>query len=254
LHKIFDCVGGTSIGGILALASTGTLDGQHPVCSTKDLMDIFEVYGNRIFKKSQIKQLTNLFDTKYDVSSFEDLLSSYLKDSKLSDTLRETNVVITAVNRLTNEDMIFRSINAIFDRNKDFYMRDIARATSAAPTYFPSAEIKNVNATEKYSLIDGGVGLNNPSKLVIDDIIKTTNSGSKNNYFLLSLGTGRLKCEVIPESAGIVNLAPIIDSFTESANFFIEKGIPLSNSDLSENYKGHYMRLSPLINMNRKDA
>lgn len=139
LHKIFDCVGGTSIGGILALASTGTVDGKNPVCSTRDLMDIFELYGNKIFKKSQIKQLTNLFDTKYDVTSFEDLLSSYFKDSKLSETLRETNVVITAVNRLTNEDMIFRSINAIFDRNKDFYMKDIARATSAAPTYFPSA-------------------------------------------------------------------------------------------------------------------
>lgn len=47
-------------------------------------------------------------------------------------------------------------------------MRDVARATSAAPTYFPSAEIKNVNASMKLSLVDGGVGMNNPSKLVID--------------------------------------------------------------------------------------
>lgn len=70
LHKIFDCVGGTSIGGILALASTATLDGLHSVCNTRDLMDIFEVYGNQIFKKSQMKQLANLFDTKYDVTSF----------------------------------------------------------------------------------------------------------------------------------------------------------------------------------------
>ena len=65
-------------------------------------------------------------------------------------------------------------MGAVFDRNKDFYLRDIARATSAAPTYFPSAEIKNINATQKFSLIDGGVGLNNPSKLVIDDVIKIT--------------------------------------------------------------------------------
>lgn len=27
-----------------------------------------------------------------------------------------------------------------------------------------------------------------------------------------------------------------------------------SDSDLSENYKGHFLRLSPLINLNRKDA
>lgn len=35
LHKIFDCIGGTSIGGILALASTGTHDGENPVANTE---------------------------------------------------------------------------------------------------------------------------------------------------------------------------------------------------------------------------
>ena len=94
-------------------------------------------------------------------------------------------------------------------------MKDIARATSAAPTYFPSAEIKNIQATQKYSLSDGGVGLNNPSKLVIDDLIKITqNESHKKNYFLLSLGTGRIKNDGIPSHAGIKDLAPIIDCFT----------------------------------------
>ena len=46
----------------------------------------------------------------------------------------------------------------MFNENKNFLMRDVARATSAAPTFFPSAEIKNLNGTKKYSLIDGGVG------------------------------------------------------------------------------------------------
>lgn len=35
IHKIFDCIGGTSIGGILALASAGTLDGENPIASTE---------------------------------------------------------------------------------------------------------------------------------------------------------------------------------------------------------------------------
>ena len=30
-HEMFDCVGGTSIGGILALGCTSSLDGKHPV-------------------------------------------------------------------------------------------------------------------------------------------------------------------------------------------------------------------------------
>ena len=70
-------------------------------------------------------------------------------------------------------------------------MRDVARATSAAPTYFPSAEIKNINATKSYSLVDGGIGQNNPAKLVLDEIKKEAiNSGNENNFFLISLGTG----------------------------------------------------------------
>lgn len=86
----------------------------------------------------------------------------------MSDILQETNAVVTAVSRVDNKDVIFKSMDAILHRNKDFYIRDVARATSAAPTYFPSAEIKNIDATVKLSLMDGGVGLNNPSKLVID--------------------------------------------------------------------------------------
>lgn len=57
-----------------------------------------------------------------------------------------------------NMSKIFRSKEAIFSDDKNFYVRDIARATSAAPTYFPSAEIKSINGAKKYSLIDGALG------------------------------------------------------------------------------------------------
>ena len=104
-------------------------------------------------------------------------------------------------------------------------MRDVSRATSAAPTYFPSAEIKNVNASLKLSLIDGGVGLNNPSKLVIDDVKKiAANSGTPDNYFLLSLGTGKLPNEVVPESAGLKDIVPILDSLSYASANFLERG------------------------------
>ena len=156
-------------------------------------MNIFTKYGKDIFKKTQIMQFKNLFDTKYSAASFEGVLKNYFKDSRLSNCLPETNVIITAVNRVDNKDYIFRSSEALLNRDRDFYMRDVARATSAAPTYFPSAEIKNVNASIKLSLVDGGVGMNNPSKLVIDEVKKlSANAGSTDNYFLLSLGTGKL--------------------------------------------------------------
>ena len=70
LHKIFDIIGGTSIGGILAIGSTATLDGYNSVCSTGDLVDIFEIYSTKIFKKSQFGSIANIIQTKYDVKSF----------------------------------------------------------------------------------------------------------------------------------------------------------------------------------------
>jgi uncharacterized protein len=102
-------------------------------------MDIFEIYGDSIFRKTQFSNIVSLFETKYDIKSYSDMLYGYFKETKLSDVLKGTNVVVNAVNRHTNEDVIFRSINAIFDRNQDFYMKDVSRATSAAPIYFPSA-------------------------------------------------------------------------------------------------------------------
>lgn len=54
-------------------------------------------------------QLKNLFDTKYSAASFEGVLKNYFKDSKLSNCLSDTNVIITAVNRVDNKDYIFRS-------------------------------------------------------------------------------------------------------------------------------------------------
>ena len=58
------------------------------------------------------------------------------------------------------------------------------------------------------------MGMNNPSKLVIDEIKKMAFNSNSENYFLLSLGTGRLPCENIPQFAGIKDIIPIMDSFT----------------------------------------
>ena len=194
IYKIFDYIGGTSIGGILALGCTGTLDGRNPICFASDLVEIFEKYGTTIFPKTQYINLVGLVNNKYSPNGIESVLKNYFKNCRISDVLKETNVVVTAVNRIDNRDMIFKSMDAILHRDKDYYMRDVARATSAAPTYFSSAEIKNIDATIKHSLMDGGMGLNNPSKLVIDEIKKmASNYGYENNYFLLSMGTGRLQ-------------------------------------------------------------
>ena len=66
---------------------------------------------------------------------------------------------MTAVRRIRRQGKsakIFKSKDAKFYDYKNFYMKDVGRSTSAAPVYFPSAQIKNILGTKSYSLVDGG--------------------------------------------------------------------------------------------------
>ena len=72
------------------------------------------------------------------------MLKNGLKDCKLSEVCQDTNCEIVAINRIDGRDVIFKSTDAILYKNRDFYMRDVGKGTAAAPTFFPSAEIKNI--------------------------------------------------------------------------------------------------------------
>jgi len=56
----------------------------------------------------------------------------------------------------------FKQQRAKVDPGAEFMVRDVARATSAAPTYFECAKVTSFNNTS-YPLIDGGVLVNNPA-------------------------------------------------------------------------------------------
>jgi predicted acylesterase/phospholipase RssA len=66
-------------------------------------------------------------------------------------------------------------------------MRNAARATSAAPTYFEPETIKNEK--DFYALIDGGVFANNPSMCALVDAMYEFGS-RMDQVFMVSLGTG----------------------------------------------------------------
>lgn len=49
-YQIFDYIGGTSIGGIMALGLTGTHDGKTPIISERECINLFESYGKNKIK------------------------------------------------------------------------------------------------------------------------------------------------------------------------------------------------------------
>lgn len=78
-HQIFDCIGGTSIGGLIALGSTGTLDGKTPIADKDEIIKIFSEDGPKIFNTSKLKAFfNNLIDqAKYDPAGMESVLQKY---------------------------------------------------------------------------------------------------------------------------------------------------------------------------------
>ena len=75
-------------------------------------------------------------------------------------------------------------------QQNDFVLRSIARATSAAPTYFPPALIANARG-EQYGMIDGGVFANNPSMCALVSAYKLWPEAE--DHIVVSLGTGSLE-------------------------------------------------------------
>jgi patatin-like phospholipase/acyl hydrolase len=69
----------------------------------------------------------------------------------------------------------------------DFKLASVARATSAAPTYFPPATVVN-RAEQSFTMIDGGIFANNPTMCAIVEARRLY--GSK-DCLIVSMGTGR---------------------------------------------------------------
>ena len=78
-----------------------------------------------------------------------------------------------------------------FDRNPgqahDIPIWQVARATSAAPTYFKPVVIDGLE------YIDGGFGANNPCAEIYDEVKRMNNHYEKCVYLILSIGTGKNK-------------------------------------------------------------
>ncbi len=191
IHQLFDCIGGSSVGGIIALGLTASPDGYQPSIKTDELVDFFYEHGAEIFPKSRLSFfIPQRFKSigRYPVEPLERLLKLYFKDMKLSDAL--TQLLVASTELMAHDTpydfFLFDSHQAQKAEKKDFYMSDIARATWATPSYFPPAIIKNVKQENLRRLVDGGYWKSNPAKEVYERI-KIPN---KDNMLLLSLGTG----------------------------------------------------------------
>jgi uncharacterized protein len=191
LCERFDLIGGTSTGAILAA-------GLALEKSAEELVDFYVDLGPKIFDLSFI--LTRFWH-KYPSGPIE----KYLKE-KLGEKVRlggpelKTKVLLITKNATQGNNWTFTNNqgNRYFAENKDLFLWDLVRASSAAPTYFPPHTIEipdGRGGSNHYEFIDGGVSsYNNPSLQVFLEATQPENNLNwpmgTDNLLLISLGTG----------------------------------------------------------------
>lgn len=186
ISELFDLIAGTSTGGILALGVTKPGADGKPTYSADQLISIYEQDGDKIFATSpwhRLRALGNLLEQRYPSSGVEEVLHNYFGETRLGDAIKP--VLITAYEIERREPFFFKSYRA--DRN--FPMWLVARATSAAPTYFEPAKLDLAGPEERFVLVDGGVFANNPA--LCAHVEAKDKFADADDILVVSLGTGQ---------------------------------------------------------------
>jgi patatin-like phospholipase/acyl hydrolase len=185
LEKV-DLVAGTSTGGILAL---GLAAGKSP----GEICDLYIKKGPEIFDDSfwdDIRDLGKTIGADYSNRVLRKELKRIFGETKLGELHRKVAIpAFDLDNEASNpsertwKPKIFHNYSGP-DSDAGRLAADVALYTSAAPTYFPSAD----------GFIDGGVFANNPSLVALAQAISLRNIPSEradiDEVILLSMGTG----------------------------------------------------------------
>jgi len=242
VSKAFDLIAGTSAGGHIALALTAPDENGNPKWSAADLSSFYRDAYGRIFPSTGNRfmgALRGITDERYSAQGIELVLEEIFGDVMLSEAM--TEVLVTAFEVESGKPHFFLRSKARADKRLDHTMKFVARATSAAPTYFePAAKI---GSDEKLAFIDGGVFANNPTMCGFAHAQKL--GFDEDDMTIVSIGTGAVARELVYEEVrdwGLAHWArPILDITAQAGNHAIDWQL---NQILR---KGHYFRIQPMM-------
>ena len=196
LCDYFDLIGGTSTGAIIAtLLATGR--------SSTEMIKLYKSLGGKIFgDKFSVFQISNKLKASYDDQPLQEELLQLFGDTRLGDDTILTGLNINAkrADTFSTWSLINHPKAKYYEPqaegevgNKDYLLREVVRASTAAPTFFLPQTI-NIGGRDA-TFIDGGVSMaNNPS---LQLFLLATLKGfpfrwatGADKLMLVSLGTG----------------------------------------------------------------
>lgn len=242
ISDLFDLIVGTSTGGILALMLNIKDERGKAKYSAQSLTKIYLKQSNEVFDKSLLRSLpvvgnlVNLIaDEIYSHQGLEMLLNNYLANKTMGETIKD--VMITTYD-MNNRTSIF--IKSWKQEHQKLLMKDCARATSAAPSYFEPKQITftDHNKSEIKNLIDGGIFINNPAMSAFVEMKKQQKAqNNQEDILLVSLGTGEFNqpypVEEVKDWGKISWLEPMMDCMFDGMNDSVDYQL---TQLLSDNY------------------
>ncbi len=198
LSRHFDLIAGTSSGSLTALALTApkadpSNDSRFlpvPQYSASDIVNTYETRSLDIFPRmplSQIQYLKQAFHDKYDDEGLEKVLDDIFGKRTVRDSL--TDFLISSYDLKSGKPVMIRK-SILKNSNENFYMKDVARGSSAAPTFFEPHHMTSLTGETEYYLVDGAMAANNPALYAYVEA-RSCFPGAK-KFLILSVGTGNL--------------------------------------------------------------
>eukprot|EP01013_Petalomonas_cantuscygni_P043349 TRINITY_DN810_c0_g1_i1.p1 TRINITY_DN810_c0_g1~~TRINITY_DN810_c0_g1_i1.p1 ORF type:complete len:481 (+),score=99.93 TRINITY_DN810_c0_g1_i1:229-1671(+) len=128
---------------------------------------------------------------------------------------------------------VFSSLDAKRDLRRDFLLKQVARATTAAPTYFRPVVAVDQRMSRKLTFIDGGVVANNPALVALTSAQAATKlPQDEYDVLIVSIGTGRVVVKPLDAAAvsewGVAHwVAPLIDIALDGSAVLAERTLSM---------------------------
>jgi patatin-like phospholipase/acyl hydrolase len=177
IYDTFDFFAGTSTGALIILGITANHYTSDKITELYNVVNL-----NRIFQKSFWRCLPIHMGASYKGEGKQKFLEEIFADKRYHSIVKPT--LISAYDFVNNKAVIFKTSGGS-DSAYNPLVSEVANATTAAPTYFPSVLTREVNPR---NLIDGGIAANNPSLCLISEAL--SRGYSLSSLRLLSFGTG----------------------------------------------------------------
>lgn len=261
LGDYFDFISGSSTGGLITAILLVPNSQKKAKFSIQTALQLYAEKGESIFNVSLWHKIVNPFgilDEKISEKELEKQLNDFFGNLKLNEFVKPC--LITTYDTENRRPKLFNTLDGEDDVD-NFYVKDICRATSAAPTYFEPAYVKSLYG-QTYTLIDGGVYANNPTLCayaearkvpfakVLKDELKP-DFPSINDMMIVSVGTGTiLKPYTYKElkNAGKIKwIQPLVDMLLSANAETVDYQINQMYQTLGVRNQLNYHRINPAL-------